>query len=146
MLQNTFTAIDNEFFEFGVDCDEIYTTNGCGLWSEAVKDVRVTSMGIVIGLTEEDGCGDFAVCYDEATWDNNTDGLIYTDSAFLANVRDKVRDVLVQLNVDGDVANALVGDITYSEQGMQDDGRVSCDAYMLANYLRTLYTKQLVTA
>jgi hypothetical protein len=34
-------------------------------------------------------------------------------------------------------ANA-VNDITYSEQGMQDDERVSCDAYSFADYLRNV--------
>ena len=151
MLQNVFSAVANEGVEFNIACDEVYTTSGDGYWSDVVKNVRVTSMGVYISLegNDEDGYsdGDFYVCYDEATWDNSVDGLIYTDSAFIANVRDKVRDVLAQLNVDYDVANELVADLDYSEQGMQDDGRVSCDAYALVDYLRNYYKeKVLVTA
>ena len=94
----------------------------------------------------DDYDSDFYVLHSTTDWDVRKDGLIYTDSAFIANVRDKVRDVLEQMGVSYKTANALVADIDYSEQGMQDDGRVSCDAYMLADYLRNVYTKQLVTA
>lgn len=138
----------DEGFEFAVKTDEVYTTAGDGYWSEAVKNVRVTQMGMWVGTESDDGeyygDGDFYVLYDEATWNNNVDGLIYTDSAFLANVQDKMRDVLAQMGVDYNKANELVADITYSEQGMQDDGRVSCDAYALADFLRSYYAKELV--
>ena len=141
-MQNVFNNADAEGVEFNFACDEVYTTCGDGYWSGEIKDVRVTEMGMYVGLVDDGGFygdGDFYVCYDEATWDNSVDGLIYTDSAFLENVRDKVRDVLLQMGVDDSVANELASDITYSEQGMQDDGRVSCDAYALADFLRTVY-------
>ena len=148
MLQKVFEASEDGVM-FNIDCDEVYTTAGDGYWSDVSKAVRVVAMGIFISTVNEGDAddamycdGDFYVCYDEATWDMDTDGLIYTDSAFLANVQDKVRDVLLQLNIDDDTANALVADITYSEQGMQDYGRVSCDAYALADYLRNFYMKQ----
>lgn len=138
--------VSDEGFLFNVDTDEVYTTTGNGYWSEAVKDVRVVAMGMYVSTAadEDERCdGDFYVCYDEATWSNNKDGLIYTDTAFIANVRDKMRDVLLQMGVDDDTANELVGDMGYSEQGMQDDGRVSCDAYELADFLRSYYVKEL---
>jgi hypothetical protein len=50
-----------------------------------------------------------------------------------------MRDTLLKMGVDDDVANTLVADITYSEQGMQDYGRVSFDAYALADFLRNFY-------
>ena len=138
---------DAEGFNFAVKLDEVYTTAGDGLWSEAVKDVRVTEMGVYVGTKSSDGefysDGDFYVLYDEATWNNDEDGLIYTDSAFIANVRDFMRDVLLRMDVDDELANELVGDLDYSEQGMQDDGRVSCDAYALVNFLRSYYAKEL---
>ena len=138
---------NDEGFNFAVALDEVYTTAGDGLWSAVSKDVRVTEMGVYVGTKSSDGefysDGDFYVLYDEATWDNATDGLIYTDSAFIANVRDFMRDVLLRMDIDDDVANELVGDITYSEQGMQDDGRVSCDAYALVEFLRNYYVKEL---
>ena len=138
---------DAEGFNFAVKLNEVYTTAGDGYWSEAVKDVRVVEMGVYVGTKSSDGefysDGDFYVLYDEATWDNATDGLIYTDSAFIANVRDFMRDVLLRMDVDDELANELAGDISYSEQGMQDDGRVSCDAYALVNFLRNYYAKEL---
>lgn len=135
---------DADGMYFCVECDEVYTTAGDGYWSEAVKDVRVLGMGMYVCTNEDVGDGDFFITYDEATWDNSKDGLIYTDSAFLANVQDKMRDVLLQMNVDDEVAHTLVADIRYSEQGMQDDGRVSCDAYKLADFLRSYYIRELV--
>lgn len=151
MTANTFALAcvahsDDEGFEFAFDTDEVYTTAGDGYWSDVVKNVRVQAMGIYVGTVndgDEDDAyysdGDFYVAYDEATWDMDKDGLIYTDSAFLANVQDKVRDVLLQMGVDDDKANALAASVQYSEQGMQDYGRVSCDAYALADFLRSFY-------
>lgn len=133
----------NKGFNFVVALDEVYTTAGDGYWSNVSKNVRVTEMGIYIANNYDDGDGDFYVNYDERTWDNATDGLIYTDSAFEANVQDFMRDVLLRMDVDDDVANALVADISYSEQGMQDDGRVSFDAYALADFLRNYYTQTI---
>ena len=140
---NTLIERNEEGFNFTVKLDETYTTAGDGYWSEVSKDVRVVEMGIYVANDEDDGDGDFYVLYDEATWNDDEDGLIYTDSAFIANVRDKMRDVLLQMDVDDDTANALVADLDYSEQGMQDDGRVSCDAYALADFLRNYYAKEL---
>ena len=134
-MQKLFTASE-EGFNFAFNCNEVYATAGDGYWSEVQKDVTVTGMGMYVANDADDGDGDFYVTYDEATWDNSVDGLIYTDSEFLANVQDKMRDVLLQMGVDDATANSLVADITYSEQGMQDDGRVSFDAYALADFLR----------
>jgi DNA-directed RNA polymerase alpha subunit len=151
-MQQFFSDADAEGFTFNINTNEVYTTAGDGYWSNVVKNVTVTDIGIYISTLNEadegdEDCycdGDMYVCYDEATWDNSVDGLIYTDSAFLANVQDKVRDVLLQMNVDDDVANTLVADIHYSEQGMQDEGRVSLDAYALADFLRNYYMTELV--
>ena len=148
--QSCITHNDAEGFNFAVTLDEVYTTAGDGYWSDVIKNVRVTEMGTYVSKVNEGDeddayyCdGDFYVLYDEATWDNSVDGLIYTDSAFLANVQDFMRDVLLRMEVDDDVANELVADINYSEQGMQDDGRVSFDAYALAEFLRNYYAKEV---
>jgi hypothetical protein len=131
---------DAEGFNFNVTLDEVYTTAGDGYWSDVSKDVRVTDMGMFVNTTDEEyGHGDFYVLYDEGTWNIDNDGLIYTDSAFKANVRDFMRDVLLRMDVDDEVANKLVADISYSEQGMQDYGRVSFDAYALGDFLRDFY-------
>lgn len=134
-MQKLFTACDDGF-NFAFNCDEVYKTCGDGYWSDVAKDVRVTGMGMFVANDADYGDGDFYVAYDEATWDMEVDGLIYTDSVFLANVQDKMCDVLLQMGVDNATANALVADINYSEQGMQDEGRVSFDAYALADFLR----------
>ena len=148
--QNCIAHNDAEGFNFAVKLDEVYTTAGDGLWSDVVKNVRVTEMGMYISTLNEGDANeaeycdsDFYVNYDEATWNMDEDGLIYTDGAFLANVQDFMRDVLVRMDVDDELANELVADINYSEQGMQDYGRVSCDAYALANFLRSYYVKEL---
>ena len=103
----TLVERDADGFNFNVNTNEVYTTAGDGLWSEVSKAVKVINMGMYVCTNEDVGDGDFYVTYDEATWDNDTDGLIYTDSAFLANVQDKMRDVLLQMNVDDAAANAL---------------------------------------
>jgi hypothetical protein len=72
--------------------------------------------------------GDLAVNYTEDTWLNDAYGLIYTDSLFLQ----QVKEFLINAGFNADAVN----DITYSEQGMQDDERVSCDAYAFADYVR----------
>jgi len=122
-----------EGFLFNIDVNKTFNTAGNGLWSNAIKDVFVTSISMFISTEKDDDyfCdGDLAVNYTEATWDNNVDGLIYTDKAFIA----QVREFLINAGFD----NTAVNSIDYSEQGMQDDERVSCDAYAFADYLRTL--------
>ena len=123
---------------FEIDVNKMFTTAGNGLWSTVSKDVFVTSISMYI-CTEneadegEDASfsdGDLAVNYTEATWDNNVDGLIYTDKLFLQ----QVKEFLIAQGFDTEAVNA----ITYSEQGMQDDERVSCDAYEFADYMRKL--------
>ena len=146
-MQNFFKDADAVGVMFNVSTDEVYTTCGDGYWSDVVKNVRVTDIGMYISTLNEadegeEACyydGDMYVCYDETTWDNNVDGLIYTDSAFLANVQDKLRDVFVTMGIDDATANELAASVHYSEQGMQDAGRVSLDAFEVADYLRNLY-------
>ena len=138
-VQQYITNTTTEGFLFSIDVNTTFNTAGNGLWSNAVKDVFVTSISMYIS-TEKDGdwfCdGDLAVNYTEATWDNNVDGLIYTDKAFLA----QVKAFLINAGFDNEAVNA----ITYSEQGMQDDERVSCDAYSFADYLRTLTNAEII--
>lgn len=134
-----FTA-DADGFNFTVELDAVYTTAGDGYWSNISKDVRVESMGTYVCTDADEGAGDFYVAYDETTWDMDTDGLIYTDSAFLADVQNKMREVLIAMGVDSNKASELADSITYSEQGMQDYGRVSFDAYELQDFLRSFYT------
>jgi hypothetical protein len=149
-MQQFFSADGDEGFTFNVETNEVYTTCGDGYWSNVVKNVLVTDIGMYVSTKNEADesdeasyyDGDMYVCYDEATWDNDVDGLIYTDSAFLANVQDKLRDTFLQMGINDADANMLAGSVSYSEQGMQDDGRVSLDAFEVADYLRKFNTVQ----
>jgi hypothetical protein len=126
-MQNV-TRFGDEGFELTINVDKEFTVCGDGLWSETAKKVLVTAITMFINIDKEEGDGDLAIIYDEATWNNDELGLIYTDSAFLECVRTE----LIKAGISIEAAEA----VTYSEQGMQDEGRVSCDAYELADYVR----------
>lgn len=126
---------DEDGVQVTVAVNKLFNTAGDGLWSEVAKEVFVESITMFVS-TENEGdeddayyCdGDMGINYDEGTWDNSTDGLIYTDSLFL----EQVREYLIAQGFNADAVN----DIEYSEQGMQDDGRVSCDACAFADTVR----------
>ena len=105
----------------------IFTTSGDGYWSRAIKNVRITDMRVSY-VNEDKDFGELCVYFNTADWNVNTDGLIYTDSAFL----ECVQTALIAAGISIEAAE----DVCYSEQGMQDEGRVSCDAYALADYVR----------
>ena len=135
-MQNVTRTEDGYMLDITVN--KMFTTCGDGYWSETAKEVFVESIQMFIGAEQEvysDGTvsdyygdGDLAVLYDTATWDDNELGLIYTDSAFLECLRTE----LIKAGISIEAAEA----VEYSEQGMQDEGRVSCDAYELAHYVR----------
>jgi hypothetical protein len=83
-------------------------TSGFGLWSDVIKEVKTT--GYTVNGKSFD-FGELRVFFDTSTWNVETDGLVYTDPAFLESVR---------------VAFGT-SDIEYSEQGMQGDDFVSFD-------------------
>lgn len=121
----------DEGFTLDITVNKMFNTSGDGYWSETAKEVFVESITMYIASEAEEGDyfdGDLAVIYDTATWDDNELGLIYTDTAFLECVRTE----LIKAGISIEAAE----DVTYSEQGMQDEGRVSCDAYALADYVR----------
>ena len=126
-LQN-FVERDSEGMLFTIPVNKFFNTCGDGYWSDVAKEVYVESICMYIVNDAEEGDGDLAVNYTEATWDNSVDGLIYTDSLFLQ----QVQQFLIDNGFNAEAVNA----ITYSEQGMQDDERVSCDAYEFADYVR----------
>ena len=120
-------------FNFEIVVNKTFTTAGDGLWSNVVKDVFVESISMFISTVNNEGDfydGDLAINYTSDTWDNDVDGLIYTDRAFIA----QVHAFLINAGFDNEAVNA----ISYSEQGMQEDERVSCDANEFADYLRNI--------
>ena len=91
-----------------------------GLWNNVAKAVTITDMVLDRGTQsegEKDLSGELRVYFDIGTWDTRADGLIYTDTLFIKELREFCN------------AHGLPGnDICYSEQGMQGDDYVSLDA------------------
>jgi len=95
----------------------IFSTVGDGYWSNAAKPVLITDMRVAY-VNDEKDFGELRVYFDTKYWDTSPkkDGLIYTDSNFLAELREFLAD------------QGLVGaDVDYSEQGMQGNNYVSLD-------------------
>jgi len=90
-------------------------TNGNGYWSNKRKAVDITHLQLSYTNDELD-FGELRVFFNTATWDVNTDGLIYTDKQFMTELKEL-------LTIQGFEAS----DVSYSEQGMQGDNYVSCD-------------------
>lgn len=91
----------------------IFNTNGNGYWSNVAKAVRITDMRLGY-VSDEGDFGELRVYFNTDTWNVNTDGLIYTDKQFLAELN-------AFLTAHG------LGTAEYSEQGMQGDNYVSLD-------------------
>lgn len=92
-----------------------FMTAGDGYWSNVSKAVEITGMRVTY-VNDEKDFGELCVYFNTATWDVNTDGLIYTDSDFL----NELQLFLEQRGLAG-------SDVNYSEQGMQGDNYVSLD-------------------
>jgi hypothetical protein len=96
-------------------CKATLQTAGDGYWSNKAKAVEITALQLAYTNDELD-FGELRVRFDTATWDVNTDGLIYTDSLFEA----QLCELLTSMGYDA-------SDVSYSEQGMQGDSYVSLD-------------------
>ena len=93
----------------------IFSTVGDGYWSTVAKPVQITDMRLAY-VNDEKTFGELRVYFNTKFWDVNKDGLIYTDTGFITDLRNFL---------------ALQGlnnlDVEYSEQGMQGDNYVSLD-------------------
>ena len=151
-MQNFFSVDGADGFTFNVAMEQTFTTSGDGYWSDVAKNVLVTDIGMFVTTenTADEGeeasyCdADMYVLYDEATWDNEVDGLIYTDSAFLEQVQEALFNALRELGVGEATAKEVAYSVSYSEQGMQDDGRVSLDAFEFADFMRNFYANTVL--
>jgi hypothetical protein len=94
----------------------ILNTCGDGYWSNVAKDVTIVDMVLGNYISDELDFGELCVVFDTGTWDIRRDGLIYTDSQFL----EELKSFLNEHGLAGD-------DVEYSEQGMQGDDYVSLD-------------------
>ena len=92
-----------------------FTTAGDGFWSSVSKSVNIVDMQLGSYISEELDFGELCVYFD-SSWEVDEDGLIYTDSQFLKDLR----RFLHMHGLPGD-------DVEYSEQGMQGDNYVSLD-------------------
>jgi hypothetical protein len=128
------TKHEGNELEVTLDINSTFATDGLGYWSGVAKRVNVFSATIIVDLSEDECDGDLRIQFDTDMWDCERDGLIYTDETFIKMVREAFAKVLPQNVADG---------ICYSEQGMQDYDYVSCDAYELANYMRTQHNTLL---
>ena len=119
---------DEEGYTLNITVNKFFTVCGDGLWSDTAKEVFVTCIGMFVNADKDEGDGDMYALTTAETWDESELGLIYTDSAFLECVQTE----LIKAGISIEAAEA----VTYSEQGMQDEGRVSMDAYDVADYVR----------
>ncbi len=127
---------EDDGFLFNIAVNKFFKVAGDGLWSNTAKEVFVTDIGMFVSTNNEADEGEEA-CYCDGdmyalttaeTWNEEELGLIYTDSAFLECVQAE----LIKAGISIEAAEA----VTYSEQGMQDEGRVSMDAYEVGHYIR----------
>lgn len=100
-------------------------TDGTGFWSiTGVQAVRVTQLALNAYDTEY---GELRVHFNTDDWRVDKLGLIYTDKRFMQ----ELEALLTSLGYAGH-------DVSYSEQGMQGDNYVSCDAgeAFIASYMQ----------
>jgi hypothetical protein len=104
----------------------VFNTCGDGYWSTVAKPVEIVDMRVIWACDDKE-CGELAVYFNTDTWNVDTDGLIYTDSEFYADLQAFIKQ------------QGLVVDLCYSEQGMQGDDYVSFD--IGADFLRSWEAK-----
>ena len=149
--KNVEVYFDDERTEFSICVDvhnnRIWTDGTRGLWNTVAKGVKVrhanflvtydeddcTWSGGLAGTVHYDGSGEDGTWYDGADVENTalinkvkdmreSDGMIYTDTAFLANLFKYMVE-----SCDFDMRLQEYLDFDYSEQGMQDDEYVNLD-------------------
>jgi hypothetical protein len=88
---------------------------GDGYWTTFSGQVRCTVADVPY-INDEADFGELRVYFNTQDWDVDEVGLIYTDSKFIAEVKEIFK-----------AAGFDSSDISYSEQGMQGDDYVSMD-------------------
>lgn len=99
--------------------DLVFQTAGDGYWSNRQARVRILAIDVPYLENTDTDFAELVVGFNVDDWDTQQDGLIYTDTRFLADLR--------QHFVDNGFSREAVDDIDYSEQGMQGDDYVSLD-------------------
>ena len=98
-----------------IHIDKWFTTAGNGYWSKKQKQVHCFGLELAY-INDERDFGELRVHFSPTTWNVNVDGLIYTDTGFM----NQLRNMLYNMGLTGH-------SVSYSEQGMQGDTYVSCD-------------------
>jgi len=93
-------------------------TNGNGYWSSKQKFVTINRIQLAY-VNEDETFGELRAYFDPAEWDVDTDGLIYTDRAWMQDFQECMKTV--------GFSDEAVEAISYSEQGMQGNNFVSMD-------------------
>ena len=147
--KNVEVYFDDARTEFSISVDvhnnRIWTDGNRGLWSTVAKGVKVRHANFLVtkhdddeewsgglaGTVHYDGSGEDGTWYDggdeetaliNKVKDKESDGMIYTDTAFLANLQKYMVE-----SCDFDMQLCEYLDFDYSEQGMQDDEYVNLD-------------------
>lgn len=93
-------------------------TNGHGFWSGKEKSVQITDISLF--YVSDDQCfGELRAKFNDS-WDNEKDGLIYTDPDWIKTFRRGMKRIF-------SLSDEAINDINYSEQGMQGLNYVSMD-------------------
>lgn len=93
-------------------------TNGSGFWSSKKAKIQVNEI-LVNYVNEEGTFGELLVSLDICDWNDEEDGLVYTDDKWIESFRSE----LVRIGFSKD----SVQDVDYSEAGMQQPQYVSLD-------------------
>lgn len=101
-----------------VKTNMICKTNGSSMWSGMIKSVKIVSIQLNYLNTSKD-FGELIAVFDSKTWNDSTDGLIYTDNGWLKDFRNNL--------IKKGLPKRAAYDIDYSEQGMQGKNYVSLD-------------------
>ena len=97
----------------------ITRTDGRGYWSTvARKSIRIDRVAIA-SVSDDGEYGELRAYFDESEWNVESDGLIYSDQAWMKSFRSCMATL-------GFSVQALAA-ISYTEQGMQGTEYVSLD-------------------
>lgn len=91
----------------------VVRTDGKGLWTDVKKDVDIRLIEVI-----SDERGETFVRVFPRNWNNDTEGLIYTDPGFRKSLREKLEKLKVEA--------VNWKKLDYTEQGMQGGCRFSC--------------------
>ena len=121
---NASTTIKGFKMSHAIEFNKVITTGGNGLWSKVKANVQMLSIAqeLHIEMAKDEGFNSIGIYFDTASWDVKKNGLIYTDDAFLENVKKE----FIKMGLDA-------VNLEYAEWEMQGDNYVCFDAdYPLA--------------